>query len=345
MDRSHQIQLLAFLSVVFLGLQMVNLQDYQKPISIIASHVSTTATTAIISLTRSTTKDIDMLCHALHTLKYLPDARKSNNTQSSSGPPLAPVIVFHERQFPNQSQAMLEKCTPRPMTFAVVDFDSYPPAFDATKEEALWRVPTAGQKRRRFFGFGYSQMIRFYVTTIWKHPAIQGYETIMRLDTDACWRPSTPQNEENYPPYLPSDKVYHANIIREDSPQYCQGIYELTKQYIAKTNMTVANPRMWRWFGQTYRKSGHCLSYYNNFEVVRVKFMQQSHVQHFHHAVTEQAPFGVFRHRWGDAIVRYLTMTLFAEPGSVIHTNKWRGNGPKGYAHKRECPRPNPNKK
>jgi hypothetical protein len=164
-------------------------------------------------------------------------------------------------------------------------------------------------------------MIRFFVTAIWKHPAIQGYQTVMRLDADACWRPKTPWNE-TYPD-LPSDKVYHANSLRKDPPKYCKGIYELTKEYITKTNITVAYPRMWLLFEENYLHGGqHCLGFYNNFEVVRVKFMQQFQVQHWHEAVTEQAPFGVFRVRWGDAIVRYLTMALFAERGSVIQTKK-----------------------
>ena len=38
-------------------------------------------------------------------------------------------------------------------------------------------------------------------------------------------------------------------------------------------------------------------------------------------------PFGVFRRRWGDAGVRFLTMAMFAEEREIVRTEV------KGYEH------------
>jgi hypothetical protein len=271
-------------------------------------------TTVIVTLTANGTKDLERLCTALDSLKFIPDAQNRSR-------PLAPVIIFHENNIPHQTLANFQNCTHRPLSFPLVDdyFDSYPPGFDPVHEPSPWPRRTK---------FGYAQMIRFFVTGLWKHPAIQGYETVMRLDNDASWNRRTLKNETF--PDLPLDKVYHANNLSLDPPEFCRGIWKLAKNYIATNNISVANPNMWRQFDIYYRRQGQqCLNWYNNFEVVRVKFMQQPQVQHWHETVTEHEPFGVFRRRWGDAIIRYLTMTFFAEPGSLIAT----GQTPRGYQH------------
>jgi hypothetical protein len=246
-------------------------------------------------------------------LKFLPNARNESR-------PLAPVIIFHENNIPYPTLANFQNCTERPLSFPLVNdyFDSYPPGFDPVNEPSPWHRRTK---------FGYAQMIRFFVTGIWEHPAIQGYETIMRLDNDATWDRRTPKNETF--PDLPLDKVYHANFVSLDGPTYCEGIWEVAKSYIATNNITVANPEMYERFERHYRKDQHCAIFYNNFEVVRVKFMQQPQVKHWHEALTDHEPFGIFRVRWGDAIIRYLTIAFFAEPGSLLTT----GDTPLGYEH------------
>jgi hypothetical protein len=35
--------------------------------------------------------------------------------------------------------------------------------------------------------WGYAQMIRFWTTGIWKHAAVQEFETIMRIDANFCF--------------------------------------------------------------------------------------------------------------------------------------------------------------
>ena len=71
-----------------------------------------------------------------------------------------------------------------------------------------------------------------------------------------------------------------------------------------------------------------CLpTFYNNFEITSVAFMRLPEVRKWHSRVSEEPPFGVFRRRWGDAGVKFLTMAMFAEEREIVRTEV------KGYEH------------
>jgi hypothetical protein len=61
--------------------------------------------------------------------------------------------------------------------------------------------------------------------------------------------------------------------------------------------------------------------------------MQSPEVMAWHYAVTEEEPLGVFRNRWGDAIVRFATMAIFAAPEEIEGMKR-----PVGYSHGPGCP-------
>ena len=276
--------------------------------------------TAIVTLTGSSREDIQDLCSALDSLHYLPDGN------------LAPVVVFHEADLPHRYQSELTKCTQRTLIFGVVDFGIFPSGFDPMQEKGIWN------KRSKF---GYMQMIRFFVTGLWNRPEIQDFETIMRLDSDACWYRLLKDDEENsiahqerLLPGLSDDKVYHANFVTQDASIFCTGIFELAKEFVEQHNITIGVPSLWKAFKEKYEEpvcmsygfgvrpwnckpAQECLAFYNNFEASRISFFQHPLVQEWHTALTEKEPFGVFRHRWGDAIIRYLTMAMFANESNL----------------------------
>lgn len=68
-----------------------------------------------------------------------------------------------------------------------------------------------------------------------------------------------------------------------------------------------------------------------NFEVSKVSFMQRNDVSLWHDALTEQAPYGVYRHRWGDAVTRFLTASMFENQDRIMTIR------PTGYFHKIGC--------
>lgn len=69
----------------------------------------------------------------------------------------------------------------------------------------------------------------------------------------------------------------------------------------------------------------------SNFEVSSKSFMQRPDVALWHDALTEKEPFGVYRHRWGDAVTRFLTSAIFENQDRIMTIR------PTGYFHKKGC--------
>jgi len=58
-------------------------------------------------------------------------------------------------------------------------------------------------------------------------------------------------------------------------------------------------------------------TYYNNFEVIKMEFFRRKEIRHWIENIDSTN--GIFYYRWGDAILRYLTLAMFAEQHEVLH--------------------------
>lgn len=280
---------------------------------------------AIAALVSNQTRDVSELCEALESLGNLSDASKRRrrgvssvvDTTTAAGPP-APVLIFHEGDLSTVQQTTLKKCTSRHVTFPTVNFSSYPPNFNPETESSIMH---------RRSKWGYQQMCRFWISTIWTHHAIRPYETILRLDSDACYSRPMVEMPDAYLPSLPNEDVVYWSHVQYDG-NYIDGLWDLAKQYVKQNNITPSSPRKWA-LAKYYMEGPHKALplYINNFEVTRISFMLRPEIQKFHHHITEQEPYGVYRQRWGDAPVRYLTMALFATEEQVMEDLPW------GYWH------------
>jgi hypothetical protein len=94
---------------------------------------------------------------------------------------------------------------------------------------------------------------------------------------------------------------------------------------VKQNNITPKQPEMLRdAFGNNTVQN-----YYNNFEITKVKFFQRKDVCHWVEFI--DSTYGIFKYRWGDAVLRYLTLALFAERQEVLY----RDNYNLSYCH--EC--------
>lgn len=289
---------------------------------------------AIVGLTTNTTEDINDFCNALKSLSNLPDASQSANSTTSRTPTPADVIIFHEGNLSDeQQQALLSCAQDRSVIFPSLEYSFetfFPDGFDPIKEQSNWK------KRSKW---GYQQMIRFWITFIWKHPAVQPYTTLMRLDSDACWNARSKKTIPVHLPALPASDnnsnkmlVYHASKRKLESQKWSQGFGTFVHDYVQKNNLTPKNPELFADIPTDPNEPSPM--YFNNFEVARLDFMQRPEVVAFHHAMTESEPFAVFRYRWGDAIARFAVMALFAAPDEMITS----GSGmPDRYLHGDAC--------
>jgi len=265
---------------------------------------------AIVILLPNHDEDFVRVRGAIRSIdQYLADERKT------------PLLMFQEGDISTDVQNWIRNLTTRSVQFPLVDFTEFPASFKR-------RTARGRRMKGRKNPWGYWQMCRFWVTKIWEHPILDNYSTIMRMDTDSCLTSNTSQTPL---PTLPRDTVYAPNTVNH--PAYTtKFLWETALQYVQDTNRTPANLDMWNGIPEYQKKRKAMPSFYNNFEVTSVDFFRQPHVMAFQRHLSENPPHGIFRHKWGDAPIRMLTVALFAQPDQIA----WGLN--EHYGHGAQCP-------
>jgi hypothetical protein len=258
----------------------------------------TATTSAIVMLLSNRQEDIDDAIFAIHSMEpYLP--------------PIVPMLIFNEGNLSELQTRALVNSTSRLIFFPLVNFSDFPIGFSPHNVSNNW------SKRSPW---GYQQMCRFWSTKLWRHEALDNYTTIMRMDSDSCLVGPLP----NGLPQLPSGVVYAANTIKRDPELVSAGIWHVTEAHVQKHNLTPKNEKLWHMAKKNWVRHRQMPVFYTNFEVNRVDFFRQENVMDFLETITEKPPYGVFHHRWGDAIVRFLTIAIFAEPYQLYQPNTKR---------------------
>ena len=114
----------------------------------------------IAFLVTSNHKDVSDMQTALHSLAFL-------QGDQERGEPLSPVLVFNEADLSEEQVIAMVSSTNRPIAFPTVDFSLFPEGFNPDDFDKSPQFQVADRKP-----WGYYQMIRFWVTGIWTHPAI-----------------------------------------------------------------------------------------------------------------------------------------------------------------------------
>jgi hypothetical protein len=227
------------------------------------------------------------------------DARLLDNCSSA-------ILLFHTG-FPFASEiAKIMKSTRRRVIFRSVDkyFALFPDGFDPyLNEPTFW-------KRGKW---NYHQMIRFWFKLIFEIDEIQPFEYIMRLDTDSRligrWF-------NVFELMRVRQLVYLANEQRLELEKVLPGTMNLKKFLIGYQNQTRLVSKDQVKVDSAFTKDA-IRTYYNNFEVFQVKFFRQKDVRAWIDAI--DASHGIYKYRWGDAILRYLTLALFARDYQIGH--------------------------
>lgn len=271
---------------------------------------------AISILVTNREKDISELRTALRSLAFLQGDLDPDHK--------APILIFNEGDLsPEQIESIVTSCPDRPIAFPTVDFTEFPPGYNGEQEGTKFQVK--GRKE-----WGYYHMIRFWVTGIWKHPAIDHFETIMRIDSDSCFKEINPY----LPNFMNDDLYYHSQYVGfENGAQYVHGLYDFAVNYM-QTVRIPSEPRnflLWHFSTTVWTTMDTLPLFRTNFEVSRVSFMKRNDVSLWHDALTDKAPHGVYRYRWGDAVTRFLTASMFENQDRIMTIR------PTGYFHKIGC--------
>lgn len=276
---------------------------------------ASTSTSAIVILATSSQSDIIELCIGLRSLQVL------------EGDPHAPVLIFNEGDLLTQDMDYISHCVDRDVTFPVVNLNhDFPTNFNEKEEWETFRQDYHFQPVLGRSHWSYAQMIRFWTSRIWKHPAIQQYETIMRIDTDSCFLKGKDSFGDQVKhikllPALDKSIVYQSFESGNSSNRFVKGLFEFAMEYIQKEGITPSHPELWDRARALWEKEKNVPLFKTNFEVDRISFFQREDVMKWHEALSESEPFGIWRHRWGDAHTRFLTMAIFGTSESVSQLN------------------------
>merc|ERR1712070_558752 len=117
--------------------------------------------------------------------------------------------------------------------------------------------------------------------------------------------------------------IYIANDVFVESELVVHGLKEAVEVYLSSVPQTIQNPLA---FDAAF-VNDTCRGFYNNFEVVDVSFFRGSQIQKFTRIILNFG--GIFRYRWGDAVLRYITMSIFANSSQILHKSNYNI----GYCH------------
>lgn len=107
----------------------------------------------------------------------------------------------------------------------------------------------------------------------------------------------------------------------EVGPSILPGIELLAvaaRSYVNDNKIEPKNPAKWK---KAFEQSNVPFTYSTNFEVVKVDFFRQESIRKWSEYILDNG--GIYKYRWGDAPLRYVTLAIFAEEKDVIHRQEF----------------------
>ena len=216
------------------------------------------------------------------------------------------IIIFQTGYSLKRDLETIANTTKRQITFYNVDafFTSFPDGFDPYLEEPTWT------KRGKW---SYHHMCRFWFKHVTDIPLVNKYDYLMRLDSDSGllgnWFNIFNLMEKK-------NIVYFGNVEESDSENVLPGLMKLksfTLYYKKKYKKIPKDPlRLMR----AFETPGVIRLYNTNFDVIKIRFFRAPEIRHWVNAV--DSTYGIFRYRWGDHVLRYITTAMFASPEEVL---------------------------
>lgn len=225
---------------------------------------------------------------------HFPDKNKSD------------ILIFHTNYPRTKDIDEVTHSTVRQVIFQNVDeyFSQFPDGFDPYLMEPNWSIKDK---------WSYQHMIRFWFKFVFEQPIVHSYQYLMRLDSDSripvLWLDLFELMREK-------QAVYFANNEVTDYENVLPGTMKLrdfVEDYVKQRQVQPKDPeRMSKAFG-----NDSALAYWNNFEINEIAFFRQKSVLDWVDAIDHS--WGIYKYRWGDADLRYLTLALFARKEQLLH--------------------------
>ena len=271
----------------------------------------------IVSLLGTRASDFTDAQRMARTLQYFGDGGRH------------PLILFHEASAPRATLGAIRLALSshrRQLRPALVDFPRSPPAGSGLDR------PTAGPKTtHNRKGWGYYHMINFFAFDIFRHPALSDAEYVMRIDCDGTLHAPMP---DLFALARLRDVTYVTPVGNADCGAIVEGLpglaYAAAEHHGLEARVL---PLMFRHRGKRLKGKLCVIGYYNNLEVVRVADFVALPPAAATFARAVQRSHGIYRHRWGDAIIRRLELALMGS--KVLHLDELAPHSK--YCHRNYC--------
>ena len=209
-----------------------------------------------------------------------------------------PVIVFTHGIPKSEIDSLLDTAHLKTLTVTVVDLGPWIPPHSPTQ--------TAQQMAH------YSvecHINRFHSGLIFKHPALDKYDYIMRLDSNTSITSPVPKNPFRH---MLNNAL---NYMHAGAPMLPMtsivGLNEFAKAYVRKNAVRPVN------LHEFVLSSGHIrpIQYTTHFEMMRKEFFLHSPYFDFFQAVDRDL--GLYTHGWTEGAIKHLGLAMFANPVSI----------------------------
>jgi hypothetical protein len=107
--------------------------------------------------------------------------------------------------------------------------------------------------------------------------------------------------------------VYYGNERGADPSRVSKDLFQTATGYIKEKKIIPKDLPFWASFDQG---DGRVAIYYNNFEVCDFDFFLQGEVVEMTNWIVNTL--GIHRYRWGDAPLRYMTLSIFARADQIL---------------------------
>ena len=297
-----------------------NSSDRRKHVTAPASLANTSRSNCyIVSLLGTRASDFTDAQRMAQTLQHFGDGGRH------------PLILFHEASAPRATLGAIRLALSshrRQLRPALVDFPRGPPAGSGLDSRTAGLKTTNNRK-----GWGYYHMINFFAFDIFRHPALRDAEYVMRIDCDGTLHAPMP---DLFTLARLRGAAYVTPVGSADCGAIVEGLpglaYAAAKRHGLEARVL---PLMFRNRCKRCPTKGQMcvIGFYNNLEVVRVADFVALPPAAATFARAVQRSHGIYRHRWGDAIIRRLELALMGS--KVLHLDELAPHSK--YCHRDYC--------
>jgi len=178
----------------------------------------------------------------------------------------------------------------------LIDFESY----EYTKNinsDVLDIIYVPGVDRG--FDIGYRNMCRLYSFGMYELEELKETNYYLRLDCDSYF---TDKIEYDLFEFMEKNElIYGYNMITTDNPIVSKDLWEVSKEY-SNNNKVLKVP---------INDIKQYNMFYTNFEIAKFDWFNSSEYKEYSIFIDKQN--GIYKWRWGDAIIKYLGIEMFLE--------------------------------